>query len=266
MIQFISFMFNKYLIILTDYLYVKYNILNSFYKKKYIFHPGRRTKRRRRRVLVQAPAPDPFDTDKKNLLEETEKFYIILGTFINKYSGDNVHWDWNDYIWQPHREIKNLVDGITLQRLPILPSRPTFSVPASPSFSDVSDFFEKPKRKARRRFKQYPDTPASCDEERCKVCMINKKIICFMPCGHIGMCNSCCTEIYKKRFMTSLDVPKPYICDIIPQPPTDNLNYENEDTFIDSIIEELTQPEYHNTKKCIFCKETIQKIQLIFSV
>lgn len=270
--EFLFFIYEKYFQITKDFIQEKINGLNNFYKglyseyltSRYTFHPGRRIitpKRRRRRVLVRAaPAPDPFDTDKKNLLEETEKFYIILGTFINKYSGDNVHWDWNDYIWQPHREIKSLVDHVSLQRLPILPPPPP--VPSSPTVSETPT----PVRRARRRFKQYPDTPASCDEERCKVCMTNKKIICFMPCGHIGMCNSCCATLYKKRFMTSLDLPKPYICDTLPLPPKINLNYENEESFIDSIIDELTQPRYHHSKNCIFCKEKIKKMQLIFSV
>ena len=270
--DFLFFVFDKYATSSKNFLELQLENFKSFYKKlyseyiskKYTFHPGRWVSKPKRKPKYNY---DPFDKDKGNLLKETEKFYIVLGSFINKYSGRNVHLDWNEFIWQPHREIKSFIDYIQLQRLPRLPPPipPPLIIPPSPTCSDFSDS-DLPIRRAKRNTKQYPDTLASCDEERCKVCMTNRKIICFMPCGHIGMCNACCAQIYKKRFSTSIYVSKPYICDTLPLPPKNNLNYENEDSFIYSIIEELTQPRYHHSKNCIFCKEKIQKMQLIFSV
>lgn len=274
--DFLFFIYKKYFHFTKQFIQEKINVLNIFYKglyfdyltSRYKFHPGRRVikprqgyRRRRRQVITH----DIFDVDKQKLLEETEKFYIILGSFINKYSSDKVHWHWNDYIWQPHREIKGLVENLEMQRLPVLPP-PPITVPPSPTFSDFSETYTLPRR-ARRTFKPYPDTLASGDDERCKVCMTNKKIICFLPCGHIGMCNTCCAEIYKKRFIISLSSAKrPYICDTVPLPPENNLNYDDDESFMESIIDELTQPKYNKTRHCIFCKEKVLNFRLVFSV
>ena len=82
------------------------------------------------------------------------------------------------------------------------------------------------------------------------------------------MCNSCCAETYKKKFMTSLNVKKPYLSDTLPEPPTLFNISENqtEDEYINEIIRELTQPHYHRSKKCIFCKEKIEEFKLIYSI
>ena len=86
--NFLFFIYKKYFQVTRDFIHEKINVFNIFYRglyseylsSRYKFHPGKRTKRKRKCVLARAaPTPDPFDTDRKKLLEETEKFYIILG-------------------------------------------------------------------------------------------------------------------------------------------------------------------------------------------
>lgn len=274
---FLYFIIEKYFTIIKNFLEIRINVLKSFYlnlkmeyfAKTYTFHPGKRIrkpilKRPKHRKVVAVQNDDPFEIDKNKLLEETEKYYIHLGKFINEYSGENVHWDWNDFIWTPHRELKQHIQRIELSKLPILPPPPLSPVS---EFSSPSETSKKPIRRALRRFKQYPDVVAENDEERCKICMVNKKCIIFLPCAHVGMCNSCCAETYKKRFMTSLWVKKPYLSDCMPLPPKRNiLDAEDEDEFIHNVIQELTAPRYHHSKKCVFCKEKIKQFKIFYSV
>jgi hypothetical protein len=267
---FLSFIIEKYFIIIKNFLEIRINILKSFYlnlkmeyfAKTYIFNIGKGTFKRpkhRKAVIVQN---DPFEMDKNKLLEETVKYYIQLGKFINEYSNENVHWHWNDFIWAPRRELKRHIRRIELSKLPIFP-------PPSPvsEFSSPPETPKKPIRRALHRFKKYPDVAAENDEERCKICMVNKKCIIFLPCAHVGMCNSCCAETYKKRFMTSLWVKKPYLSDCMPLPPKRGiLDAEDEDEFIHNLIQELTEPRYHHSKKCVFCKEKIKDFKIFYSV
>ena len=270
MTNFLYFIIEKYFTTIKNFLEIRINVLKSFYlnlKMEYTFHPGKRTsksiiKRPKHRKVVVVQNDDPFEIDKNKLLKETEKYYIQLGRFINEYSGENVHWDWNDFIWTPHRELKQHIQRIELSKLPTLPPQ----YPVSEFYSPIKTP-KKPIRRALRRFKQYPDVVAENDEERCKICMINKKCIIFLPCAHVGMCNSCCAETYKKRFMKSLWVKKPYLSDCLPLHPMRNiLDAEDEDEFIHNVIQELTAPIYHYSKKCVFCKEKIKDFKIFYSV
>jgi hypothetical protein len=274
MTNFLFFIIEKYFTIIKNFLEIKINVLKSFYfnlkmeyiAKTYKFHPGRRTykaiikrPKRRKAIVIQK---DPFENNRMKLLEESEKYYIQLGKFINEYSNENVHLDWNDFIWTPYRELKHYIQGIENSRSPTLPPTPSVS-----EFSSPPETPKNPIHRALRAFKQYPDVAAENDEERCKICMINKKCIIFLPCAHVGICNSCCAEIYKQRFMTSIYVKKPYLSDRLPLPPKRNiLDAEDEDEFIHNIIQELTAPMYHYSKKCVFCKEKIILFKIFYSV
>lgn len=207
-----------------------------------------------------------YEIDKRNLLKYSELYYGVLGHFINSHPDPKrYHYDWNYLIWQPKRNLKAMMDYIDLLKTPLPLPPPPVLPPLPPPLPVVVK--PKPVRKALRRFKQFPDVPAESVEDRCKVCMINKKIVGFFPCGHVGMCNSCCAKTYKKKFMTSLRLPKPYLQDCLPLSPTDvSFDYNNEEEFIEGIINELTRPHFHHSKKCIFCKERIESFNLIYSI
>jgi E3 ubiquitin-protein ligase RGLG len=38
------------------------------------------------------------------------------------------------------------------------------------------------------------DTHASTPEEACGICLVNKKVIAFAPCGHVW-CNACASKL-----------------------------------------------------------------------
>jgi hypothetical protein len=247
-------------------------VLNFFFKKKeeppptYTFTMGRRTRplvRRRPKIVKEE---DPFEKDKKNLLKCMEEFYYVYGTFVNTYAGssERVAFAWNYRIWQPMRQIKNFISTCELLQLP--------DSPPSPSYSSVSAFTPppspKPVRRARRPYRPFQDLPATSEEDKCKICMINKKVIGFFPCAHVGTCNSCCKSIYKKYFKISNIDNKPYLLDTLPEPPKINMHDEcdNEEDFINNIILELSQPRFHCSKKCVFCKEKIKSFKIIYSI
>jgi len=271
---FLYFIIEKYFTIIKNFLEIRINVLKSFYfnlkmeyfSKTYTFHMGKKTykgikKGPNYRKIITVKT-DHFEDDKNILLGETEKYYIQLGKFINKYSGENSCWDWNDFIWTPHRDLKEYIEVIGLSRLPVLSPQSPVSDLSSPPETPRKSF-----RRALRPFKQYADMFAENDEERCKICMINKKCIIFLPCGHVGMCNSCCAETYKKKFMTSLYTKKPYLSNCLPLPHMVNiLDIEDEDEFIHNVIQELTAPTYQYSKKCVFCKEKINQFKIFYSV
>ncbi len=250
-------------------------VLNFFFKKKeelpptYTFTMGRRTRplvRRRPKIVKKQKEEDPFEKDKKNLLKCMEEFYYVYGTFVNNYAGssERVAFTWNDEIWQPMRQIKNFINTC---ELPISPSYSSFSTPSS-SYSPVPLPSPKPVRRARRPYRPFQDLPATSEEDKCKICMTNKKVIGFFPCAHVGTCNSCCKNIYKKYFKISNKDNKPYLLDNIPEPPKIKIHddCDNEEDFINNIILELSQPRFHQSKKCVFCKEKIKSFKIIYSI
>ena len=251
---------------LKQYIFEKVSIfLNYFFKKKYqptyTFTMGRRKRHvvRRRPKIVKKQEEDSFEKDKKKLLKHMEEFYDVYGTFVNTYAGssERVAFAWNDEIWKPMSRIKNFVKTCEL-----------FQFPISPSYSSVPPRSSKPIRRARRPYRPFQDLPATSEEDKCNICMTNKKIIGFFPCGHVGICNSCCKNIYKNYFKISNKDNKPYLLDTLPEPPIINIydEYENEEDFIHNIIHELCQPRFHISKKCVFCKEKIKSFKIIYSI
>jgi hypothetical protein len=233
---------------------------------KYIFTLGRRrtpppSLTRRRKIKVKEE--NKFEKDKENVLKCMEEFYYVYGTFVNTYGGsmEDIAFAWNYEIWQPIQDIKEYIDTCE----PEPPPSPTLSV-----LSDLSDLSESPSpvRRARRPYRPFQDLPSTSEEDKCKICMTNKKVICFFPCAHIGTCNSCCKNIYKKYFKISNTDNKPYLLDVIPEPPNLNIydGYENEEDFIHTMIFELSQPRFHRSKKCVFCKEKIKSFKIIYSI
>ena len=239
--------------------------MNPFVEKfcDYFFGPGKITYRKS--FFEKPPKKDKYEIDKENLEKYSKLYYGVLGHYINEYARrSTIHLDWNYLIWQPQRHIKELIDGVEFRRLPIPEYIPFVDSPPPTPPAPVTP---KPVRRALRRFKQFPDTPATAPEDRCKVCLVNKKIVGFFPCGHVGMCNACCATTYKKKFMTSLRVKKPYLSECLPLPSEEqNTSYENEEQLLDGIIRELSQPRFHRTMQCIFCKEKIKEFNLIYSI
>jgi hypothetical protein len=39
------------------------------------------------------------------------------------------------------------------------------------------------------------DIPASTPEEACAICLVNKKVVAFVPCGHATWCGSCASKV-----------------------------------------------------------------------
>jgi hypothetical protein len=259
------------------------NVLNFLFTKEkespppiYTFTTGRRIRpssvQRRHKILKkqqkEEEEEDPFEKDKKNLLKHMEEFYYVYGTFVNTYAGSavKVAFAWNDEIWEPMRQIKSFINTCELLQFYISPS-PSPSPFSSPSPSPSPS--PEPLRRARRPYRPFQDLPATSEEDKCKICMINKKVIGFFPCAHVGTCNLCCKYIYNVYFKISNKDNKPCLSLTLPEPPKLNIHdddSEDEEEFINNTILELSQPRFHHSKKCVFCKEKIENFKIIYSI
>jgi hypothetical protein len=47
------------------------------------------------------------------------------------------------------------------------------------------------------RILDFKDTEAENEEDECRICFMNKKVISFQPCGHIASCNECANRCKK---------------------------------------------------------------------
>jgi len=88
--------------------------------------------------------------------------------------------------------------------------------------------------------------------------MTNKKVVGFFPCGHVGICNSCCAKTYKYRFVCGRNC-RPYLLQTLPLPARvfTLSEFQTEEEYMNEIIRELTQPRYHRSMRCVFCKDKI---------
>jgi hypothetical protein len=270
---FFIFVVEKYFTFVKKFLKSFYMRLYSDYvKETYVFRKGKGPYRKsgHSKKITKVVRKTEFELDKEKLLNESVKYFIHLGEFINKYSGENVPGHWNMFIWQPRRMLNRYIDLVEPDQDDFdfdsefeSPDTPETTSPVITPRSPI------PLRRARRPFQEYPDTLATNDDERCKICMVNKKCIIFIPCGHVGVCNSCCSEIYSCRFIRSDYVRGPYLSDRIPVcRPLDIsiLSAETDEEYIEGVIQELCSPSYNRTKQCIFCKHKIDTFKIMFSV
>lgn len=242
----------------------------DLYYRKYNKKIRWRNRIRRRKPPAPRPA-DTFQDDKRVLMAKLDVFLDEFGKFINTHSENDMEriaFDWNRMIWQPRRQIVDFVANRELWTIP---------VPVSPKYVFPRPFIEPPPspespppvlRRARRPFKPYNDTAAQTTDERCKICMINKKVVGFFPCGHVGICNECCRITYNRHFRISNKTKRPILVGhsqpAAPEPPA--FNFENEEEFIEQVINELTRPRFHCTQKCVFCKDRIDNFQIVYSI
>ena len=258
--NFYFFIFKKLFINIKKFYIRLYQLyLNEEVYSKMTFSLGKPrdpTKYVRRRKIIEKKSN--FEKDKENLLKNMEKFYYTYGTFVNTYGGSlkNISLAWNYEIWTPMRNVNNYIDKVQLvEHFPL--SSPSLS--SVSSFESLSTLDSYPR--ALRHYRPFHDSPSTTNVDNCKICMTNKKMIGFFPCGHIGICNSCCKNIYKKFFKISNKDNKAYLMDTLPLPLTTN-TYET----IEDVIYELTQPRFHHSKKCVFCKEKIESFKIMYSV
>jgi hypothetical protein len=267
---FFRFVFERYFSFLKNFFKNIYDTLYSEYvKETYVFRKGKGPYKRsgRSKKITKAIRKTKFELDKEKLLNESVKYFIHIGEFINKYSNENNLWHWNMFIWQPRRLLNNYLDLVE----PDDESDFEFEFPITPDTTSpvITPRSPIPLRRARRPIREYSDTLATNDEERCKICMVNKKCIIFLPCGHVGICNSCCAETYSCRFVRSENVSGPYLSDCLPihRPLDINiLTAETDEEYIEGVIQELCSPSYNRTKKCIFCKNKVEEFKIMFSV
>ena len=242
-------------------------LYNKFFARPPVFTLGKRpavmpvVKRHRRR---RRPKKNHTSTDRvKNTADE---YFYALGEHINSTCRDSPHvcsvsWYW--FVWTPRRKLHEFLD---LMNAPPDPLTFEFAEPEpEPEPELTPEPTVKKIRRAKRPFGMLPDSPADTVSDRCKICMVNKKVIVTYPCGHLGICNTCCEGMYRKKFMLAPGTNRrPYLIDCVPLPPPPSAT--SDFGSVDEIIQELTTPRYHITKKCIFCKTAIQKFRLTYSV
>jgi hypothetical protein len=149
-------------------------------------------------IPVNSPPRTPTEDDVRRI---SEIYFGTLGAFINHRERPEVGlFDFNTYIWTVRRELNEYLN----RGPPPPPPPPPLSAPPPPPPPPP------PLRRARRPTRPIADTPAQNDTERCKICMENKVMIICLPCGHAGLCNSCCKTVYgihlKKRFTDGIIV------------------------------------------------------------
>lgn len=224
----------------TEMYYVKYN----------------RKLRWKNRIRRRRRQPD----SNQKLLAELDAFLSSLGGFINRQTSRdmtaNTH-AWNRMIWQHRREIVNFIDVY---------SRP-IPISVFPEPEPEPEVRPPQVRRARRPIRPFADSLAHTPEERCKICMVNKKTVGFFPCGHVGMCNECCKNTYGHYFGMSNKTKRPVLLPTHPSPPSPReFNFENEEEFIEEIINELTRPRFRHSQRCVFCKDRIESFNMIYSI
>ena len=266
--NFYFFVLKRFFIILQTYYRKLYEIyINEEVYSKLKFTIGKRQthkNKKNKKNKKMSTLGDTYKSDKEFMLKRIDNFFYEYGTFVNKHGGpmDAVAIAWNNEIWKPMRKMKTYLDMCEPLETAITP-------PPSPDFSSVfSDTPpESPRavRRAIRPYREFKDVKATSEEDKCKICMVNKKVIGFFPCSHVGICNGCCKNIYKKFFKISNTDNKPRIVETVPLPPTFK-QYEDDEEFINGVISELTQPNFHMTRECVFCKEKINIFKIIYSI
>ena len=114
----------------------------------------------------------------------------------------------------------------------------------------------KPFRVAKRCRKLMPDQLAEEPALVCRVCSENKTCILLRPCGHVGMCNTCCFRIFNRAFFMNKVTNQMYQYE-----PTIDQRLSHGDT-LDDMLNDIRASQ----NKCPFCKSPVTHLRYAYIV